>query len=234
MKKILLITILTTLVFNVVAQNNQARQQRREQNKTFTQHGVDDPAAHTILRDVRRNLKSFNSLRFEFTFLAENRTDRSQNDIQKGTMLLKGDKYKLEFMGQTMISDGKTVWSLNPNTKEVHISQVNPRDTETLNPLALLENYEKNYRAKLIREDQDRGVDVMIIDLQPFEGRSFHKVRILTDKTKKTIVSTEIHEKSGTVLTFRVDRMQTNVSAPDSGFKFDASRHPGFEVIDMR
>jgi outer membrane lipoprotein-sorting protein len=137
-------------------------------------------------------------------------------------------------MEQTMISDGKTVWSFNQNAKEVQINKADPRDTETLNPLALIENYEKNYRAKLIREDRERGIDVVIIDLQPFEGRSFHKVRILTDKAKKTIVSFEVHEKSGIIMTFRVDKMQTNVFAPDSEFKFDASKHPGVEVIDMR
>ena len=233
MKKILIILIFVGFIADSFSQNQQ-RQPRREQNKTFTQHGIDDPAAHVILRDVRKNLNSFKSLKFDFTFLINNQNDRTQNSIEKGSILIKGEKYNLNFMKMTGISDGKTVWNFNSETREVHISKVNPQDMETLNPLALLETYEKNFRVKLIREDQERGIDVMIIDLLPFENRSFHKVRVLTDRAKKTLVSMEIHDKNGTTMTFRIDRMQTNVSAPDSEFKFDISKHPGVEVVDMR
>jgi outer membrane lipoprotein-sorting protein len=232
MKKILFITLLIAFTSNVSSQNQ--RRQRPEQNKNFTERGVDDPAAHAVLSDVRKNLKSFRSLKFDFTLLTENRNNQTANNIQKGTILIRGDKYNLNFMGMNSISDGKTVWNFNSETKEVHISQANPRDMDMLNPLALIETYDKNFRAKLIREDTERGVAVMIIDLIPFENRSFHKVRVLTDKAKKTIVSIEVHEKNSTTMTFRVDRMQTNVSAPDSEFRFDISKHPGVEIVDLR
>ena len=234
MKKILTIIILTTLTICVVAQNPRQRPPRgSERSVVSTERGIDDPRAHAILSDVRKHLKSFRSLKIEFTFLMENRNERT-SESQKGTILIRGNRYRMDFMGQTMISDGRTAWSFNREANEVVISTADPKDMETLNPLALLENYEKNFRAKLIREDRDRGVAVMIIDLQPFENRSFHKVRVITDKDKNTIVATEIHEKNGTTMTFRVDRMQTNVPAPDSEFRFDVSKHQGIEVIDMR
>jgi outer membrane lipoprotein-sorting protein len=232
MKKFFFITLLVIFTSNIFSQNQ--RRQRPEQNKNFTERGVDDPAAHAVLNDVRKNLKSFRNLKFDFTLLTENRNDRTANNVQKGTILIRGDKYNLKFLEMNSISDGKTVWNFNAETKEVHINQANPRDMEMLNPLTLIETYDKNFRAKLIREDTERGVAVVIIDLIPFENRSFHKVRMLTDKAKKTIVSIEIHEKNGTIMTFRVDRMQTNVSAPDSEFKFDSSKHPGVEVVDLR
>jgi outer membrane lipoprotein-sorting protein len=133
-----------------------------------------------------------------------------------------------------MISDGKTVWNFNRETQEVHITEHNPADMETMNPLALINNYERNFRAKLIREDRDNGIPVMIVDLNPLTVRSYHKIRVVSDKAKNTIVFSEIHEKNGTIFTFRVNRMQTNVSAPDRDFTFNASRHPGVEVIDLR
>jgi outer membrane lipoprotein-sorting protein len=233
MKKILFTTIFATLVVSTVFAQRQ-RRQRPEQNKTFTERGVDDPAAHAVLGEVIKNLKSFRSLKFDFTLITENRNDRNGSNTQKGTILIKGDKYNLNFMEMNAISDGKTVWNFNTETKEVHINNADPRNMEMLNPLTLIETYDKNFRAKLIREDKERGVDVIIIDLIPFENRSFHKVRMLTDKAKKTIVSIEIHEKNNTTMTFRVDRMQTNVSAPDSEFRFDVSKHPGVEVVDLR
>jgi len=239
MKKLLFIaTILTTTINGFPQTATEARQERREQRAgggvVHTPRGVDDPAAHAILRDVRRNLKSFRSLNFEFTLMTVNIFDRSADHTVRGTILTRGDRYNLTFMGLNMISDGRTVWSFNSETNEVHISRADPRSVETLNPLALIETYEQNFRAKLIREDIENGVTVAVIDLQPFEARTFHKVRVVTNKANRTIVRTEIHEKGGTIMTFRVDRMQTNVPAPDSQFRFDASRHPGVEVVDMR
>jgi len=235
MKKYLIITTLVALCISSFSQTGtQRRAERREQNKTFTEHGVDDPAAHAILNDVRRNLKSFRSLKIDFTLLTDNRNDRAASSIEKGTILIRGDRYNLNFMDLNMISDGKSVWSFNKETNEVHISTANPKDMEMLNPLAMIENYDKNFRAKLIREEVENSAPVAIIDLQPFENRSFHKVRIITNKAKKTIVRSEVHEKSGITMTFRIDQMQTNVSAPDSEFRFDASKHPGIEIVDMR
>ncbi|MDR0437313.1 MAG: outer membrane lipoprotein carrier protein LolA [Bacteroidales bacterium] len=235
MKKTLLITILVTLTISGFAQNsNQRREQRKNQKEVKkTERGIDDPKAHDILSAVRKQLKSYNSLKIDFTYLLENKTEKIK-ESKKGTILIKGNKYNLNFMGLNVISDGKNIWNFNREAKEVQITEVNPKETDMMNPIALIDNYEKNFRAKLIREDTDKGVPVMIIDLLPFENRNFHKVRIATDKAKKTIVFSEIHDKNGTIITFRVDRMQTNVSAPDSEFKFDVSKHPGVEVIDMR
>ena len=239
MKKTLLIaTILTFTVSGFSQTATEARQERRTQrtasNVVHTQRGIDDPAAHAILLDVRRNLKSFRNIKIDFTLLIDDRYDQTANSTEKGSILIRGDRYNLNFMGMNMISDGRTVWNFNKEINEVHINRADPKDMEMLNPLAMIDNYENNFRAKLIREEIQNGVSVAIIDLQPFETRSYHKVRIITDKTRKTIVRSEIHEKNGVTLTFRVDRMQTNVPAPDSEFRFDASKHPGVEVVDMR
>ncbi len=234
MKKILFITTLATLAISVSAQKNNRREQRKAKRETVkTEKGVDDPKAHTILSAVREKLKSYTTLKIDFTYLLENKKEKIK-DSKKGNILIKGDKYKLDFMGQNSISDGKSVWSYNKENKEVQITEVNPKESEAMNPIAMIDNYEKNYRAKLIREDKEKGVPVMIVDLNPLENRNFHKVRIVSDKAKKTIIYSEVHDKNGSIYTFRVDKMQPNVNAPDSEFTFDTSKYPGVEIIDMR
>ncbi len=239
MKKFLIIAVLAGFTLGGFAQrNNPKQQQRREQRKAKretvrTQKGADDPKAHNVLKALRNQLKSYTSIRIDFTYLLENKTEKIK-DSKKGDILIKGNKYNLNFMGQNSRSDGKNVWNYNKDAKEVQITEVNPDDSETMNPIALIDNYENSYRAKLIREDKEKGVPVMIVDLLPLENRNHHKVRIVSDKAKNTIVYSEIHDKSGSVYTFRVDKMQTNVPAPDGEFMFDAAKHPGVQVIDMR
>ena len=234
MKKLLFLTILIIGTISAAAQPaGRAERRAGQQGIVMTERGVDDPQAHAILNDVRRHLQSFNSMRIEFTLTQENRQDGTR-ESEKGTILMKGEKYVLNFMGLNSISDGKNVWNFNKDANEVHITEHNPNDMETMNPLALIHNYERNFRAKLIREDIDNDIPVMIVDLNPLTNRAFHKIRVVSDKARHTIVFTEIHNKNGTIFTFRVDRMQTNVSAPDREFTFDAARHPGVEVVDLR
>ncbi|MCL2417070.1 MAG: outer membrane lipoprotein carrier protein LolA [Bacteroidales bacterium] len=219
---------------------SQTRLERREQRAgsgvVRTERGIDDPAAHAILDNIRRNLRSFRSLKFDFTLIMENRSEmeRTRNTVGSGTILMRGDSYNMNFMEMTTISDGRTIWNFNAETNEVYISQSNPNDLETMNPLVLINTYEDHFRSVLIREEIENNVLVAVIDLRPFEARSFHRVRVIANLENNTLVRTEVHDKDGTVLTFRVDRMQTNVPAPNSEFTFSAARHPGVEVIDLR
>ncbi|MDR2907323.1 MAG: outer membrane lipoprotein carrier protein LolA [Bacteroidales bacterium] len=235
MKKILTIIILLTLTISSAISQNPRREQRRAQKeiKKTERGGIDDPKAHKVLDAVRKQLKSYTSLKIDFSYLLENKQEKIK-DQKKGTILLKNNKYNLTFMGQNSISDGKNVWSYNKESKEVQITEVDPQASEIMNPIALIDNYEKNFRAKLIREDKDKGIPVMIVDLNPLRNRNFHKVRIVSDKAKNTIVYSEIHDKNGTIITFRVDKMQPNAPAKDSDFSFDVAKFPGVEVIDMR
>jgi len=220
-----------------VSASAQTRLERREQRAggvVRTERGIDDPAAHAILNNVRRNFQSFRSLKFDFTLITENQMERERNTIGSGTMLMRGESYNMSFMEMTTISDGRTIWNFNAETNEVYISLSNPDDLETMNPLVMINTYEDHFRSILIREELENNVLVAVIDLRPFEARNFHRVRVIANLENNTLVRTEIHNKDGTTIIFRMDRMQTNVPAPNSEFRFDATRHPGIEVIDMR
>ena len=233
MNRLLSLTLLVTLTISGFTQNPRREQRKANQELRRTERGIDDPKAHEILDGVRKQLKSYSSIKIDFTYLLENKQEKI-SDSKKGTILIKGNQYNLNFMGQNSISNGKTVWNYNKDAQEVQIMDVDPKSTDLLNPIALIDNYEKDFRAKLIREDKQNGVAVMIVDLNPYTNRNFHKIRMVTDKAKKTIICMEIHDKNGTVITFRIDKMQTNVAAPDSEFRFNVARHPGVEVIDLR
>lgn len=238
MKKILLIALLLSISISGFSQRNDLKQQRREQRKakreiSRTSRGIDDPKAHQVLNAIRKQLKSYTGLKIDFTYLLENKAEKIK-DSKKGNIAIKGNKYSLNFMGQNSRSDGKNVWNYNKDAKEVQISEVNPEDADAMNPVAIIDNYEKNYRAKFIREDKNRGNPVLIVDLIPLENRNHHKVRIVSNKAKNTIVYSEIHDKNGSIFTFRVDKMQTNIALSDHEFSFDAANYPGVEVIDMR
>jgi hypothetical protein len=64
--------------------------------------------------------------------------------------------------------------------------------------------------------------------------KPFHKVYVLVDKNNKTIYSTKILDKSGSVMVYTIDTMNGSVNLPDTAFVFDKAKYPGVEVTDLR
>src|SRR5437762_3249435 len=77
-----------------------------------------DKKAEDILHGVSAKYKSYKSVKATFIINVENAKDNSK-DVQKGTIYLKGNKYKLEVAGQDIVSDGKTRWTYLKDANEV-------------------------------------------------------------------------------------------------------------------
>jgi outer membrane lipoprotein-sorting protein len=188
-----------------------------------------DKKAASILDEVSTKTKSYKSIRIDFTYAMDNAKERI-HDKFKGTLLSKGDKYKLTAAGQDVISDGKTVWTYLKDAKEVQINNVGD-DDESFTPTKLLSGYNKDYKSKFIEEKGNE----QIIELYPLKkGKSFTKVKLSIDKTKKQITRFVIHDRSGSTFSYIVDKFVTDQSIADNVFTFNKAEHPGVEINDMR
>ncbi len=194
---------------------------------------VVDKKANDILNKLSAKMKTYINYKIEFVYTLENKTEKIKQS-KNGTAIIKGDKYSLNVSGQRIISDGKTVWTYIPDADEVQINNVNPNDDDALNPSKLLSSYDKNYKAKLIKELNQGGVMTQIVDLVPVKGKNYFKVRLSIDKTKMQIISTEIYNKNGSTYMYKVSKFLSNLKIADSEFTFKASDFPGVEVNDMR
>ena len=194
---------------------------------------VVDKKANDILNKLSAKMKTYINYKIEFVYTLENKTEKIKQS-KNGTAIIKGDKYSLNVSGQRIISDGKTVWTYIPDADEVQINNVNPTDDDALNPSKLLSTYDKNYKAKLIKELNQGGVMTQIVDLVPIKGKNYFKVRLTIDKVKQQIISTEIYNKNGSTYMYKVSKFLSNLKIADSEFTFKASDFPGVEVNDMR
>ncbi|HAH57210.1 MAG TPA: gliding motility protein, partial [Bacteroidales bacterium] len=80
--------------------------------------------AQTILDEVSARTKSYKTIRIEFEYTMVNKA-QNINDSFKGVLISKGDRYKLTFSGQDIISDGKTSWTYLKDANEVQINTAN-------------------------------------------------------------------------------------------------------------
>ena len=209
MKKLLLIAVLVVIAISGFTQN--------------------DKKATAILDEVSAKTKLYKTIKIEFTYAMDNAKEKI-HDKFKGSLLSKGDKYKLTAAGQDVISDGKIMWTYLKDANEVQINAAG-EDDESFTPTKLLSGYGKDYKSKFIEE---KGND-QIIELYPLKkGKTFTKVQLTIDKNKKQISKFVIYDRSGSTFSYIVDKFIADQAIADNVFSFNKADHPGVEINDMR
>ena len=196
---------------------------------TVSGYAQNDKKATAILDEVSTKTKSYKTIKIDFTYAMDNVKEKI-HDKFKGSLISKGDKYKLSAAGQDVICDGKTVWTFLKEANEVQINNAG-EDDDSFTPTKLLSGYNKDYKSKFIEEKGNE----QIIELVPLKkGKSFTKVRLTIDKTKKQISKFIIYDRGGSTFSYIVDKFVADQAFADNVFSFNKAEHAGVEMNDMR
>lgn len=191
-----------------------------------------DGGATPILKKLASKYAAYTTMKIDYTYKCE-KNDKVL-DSKSGVMTIKGDKYTFVFGNQTSYCDGNTLWNYQKDVNEVSIFEYIEEEDNLLNPAKILSDWDKEYRAKFIREDTENSKLVQIIDLMPIQSSSFYKIRLFIDKAKQEIVSVSAFEKDNTTYNYHIDKFVANTPMDDSSFVFDLTKHPNVDVNDMR
>ncbi len=192
-----------------------------------------DAKAKSILEAASKKMSSLKTLKAAFTLKMVSGAGKVR-DTQKGTFLMKGQKYYINLKGQDIVSDGKTVWTYMKDANEVQVSNYNPSE-QSMSPTKLFTNfYDKEYSYKYVGTRKVAGKNCHIIDMQPVTpSKQFSKVELAIDNSN-TIAGGNIFEKNGNQYQYEVSGVSTNLPLPDQQFTFNTKAHPGVEVVDLR
>ena len=199
-----------------------------------------DAKAKAILDEISAKTKAYSTIKAEFSTIVEKQVSNSESKVtenQTGSLQLKGEKYKLEFKGQTIFCDNKTQWTYIKESNEVQINNApDPKATDNINPVNIFTLYEKGFKYKYEKEDMLNGAKVDIVDLFPTspDKKAYHTIKLTIDKTKKEIVAVKILNKNGTSNTTTVKKFVANSEMPDAMFMFNKADYKGVEVVDLR
>ncbi|MFV0605307.1 MAG: LolA family protein [Niabella sp.] len=193
-----------------------------------------DPKAKVVLDAVSAKFKSYQSVSAGFTYSIANKSGKVLS-TKKGTAILKGEKFNINFGGNKIISDGKTVWNYDPSTKEVTINTANNSES-TITPQKLFSDfYNKDFNYVLGGDFTVGGKKANKIILTPVDKKkAFERVYIGIDKASKNILTILVVEKSGNRYSYNVSNFKPNVSVTDNQFTFNQADFPGVEVVDLR
>ena len=193
-----------------------------------------DPDAKKILDAVSARFKSYKSVQANFTYKVENAQGKAIS-TKKGTVYMKGTKYRVSFVGQEIYCDGSTVWTYDKSSNEVTITKLDDSNN-TITPQKLFTNfYDEDFLYKLNGESKIAGRTVQEIEMTPNDkNKTFHKVYVLVDKNAKTIYSTKVLQKDGDRYSYTVNTLNGNANIPDTKFVFNKQDYPGVEEVDLR
>ncbi|MGZ5248351.1 MAG: LolA family protein, partial [Flavitalea sp.] len=155
--------------------------------------------------------------------------------VKKGTVYMKGSKYRVNITGQEIFCDGKNVWTYDKASNEVTITTLDLSGS-SITPQKLFTNfYDKDFLYKMNGEKTEAGKTLQEIEMTPVDKtKAFHKVYILVDKKTNTIYSTRVLEKNGNKYSYTVNSMNGNAPVTDATFFFDKKKYPGVEEVDLR
>ena len=205
------------------------------QNKIGEQPVNSDPAAKKVLDEVSAKFKTYKAVQAAFSLKNEDAKGKVL-DNKKGTVSMKGSKYRVSLVGGAEIfCDGSNIWTYDKGANEVTITKLEG-SSSMITPQKLFTNfYDKDFLYKLNGEKKEGGKTLVEIEMTPVDKtKAFHKVFLLVDKTTKSIYSTRILDKSGTKISYTVSSLNGKAPLTDAMFALDKSKYPGVEEVDLR
>jgi outer membrane lipoprotein-sorting protein len=193
---------------------------------------VDDSKSRAILNKVSEKATSYKNMKFDFTYIMIDKKNKV-NDTLKGKIVVSGNKFNLDFMERKIISDGKTVWTYDPDAEEIQIDNVKD-DQDAFNPAKLLTAYDKSFRTRLIKTITEKGKQYHVVDLYPKEGKAYYKIRLKIDKKEMRVVRITIYNKDNVTYTYIVDKFEHDLDLKEGYFKLNPKDYPDAEVVDLR
>lgn len=193
-----------------------------------------DPKAKAILDKLSAANKTDQAMRVKFSFHLENK-DQKINETQKGTLLFKGNRFKIDLDKVQIVSDNKTKWTYIKSSKEVQIDDANNAESgDAIEPSKIFTMHEKNHKYKYVGTEKLNNVVHEVVKLFPEEvdKKAFHTVILYINKSNSNLTKAKILSKDGNIYTYTIEKKEVGVAVKDADFIFDTKK--AAEVIDLR
>ncbi len=189
-----------------------------------------DVKAKALLDKVTAKVKSYNNIAIDFKYSLNNAKENINQD-SKGTVVMKGNQYVLNFMGITKLFDGKKTYTIVPEDEEVTVSTLNEKDDSAITPSKMLTFFNKGYKFSMDIVQNISGKKIQYIKLVPSNPKDQRKEILVGVDSKTNNIYTIIEVgKKGTKTTLTVNSFKTNQALPKNQFTFTAGKYPNYYI----
>jgi chaperone LolA len=196
----------------------------------FTLGGFAAEDAQEILQSVKRKYDAIKDAELKFLQRTTSQLSASKQSIA-GTLFVKKQKFRVEVEGQTIITDGDTIWSYNAATKQVVIDKFK-KNSRTLSPEKILAAAPTNYSASLVGTEKIGKYATRVLQLVPKDEASLITTMKIWVDDAWLIRKAEVSDLNGTITSYFVNELKLNANIPDSRFTYRIPK--GVEAVDLR
>ncbi|MEE9225032.1 MAG: outer membrane lipoprotein chaperone LolA [Bacteroidota bacterium] len=192
----------------------------------------EDLSAGDVLKKLRKRYEGIVDARVEFFQSTKFSLSRVQQTSEGTVYMKKGPKYRVQTEQQTIVTDGKTVWSYSPVTNQVLIDHYveTPR---SFSPEKFLFRAPTDYSATTLRKQKLSSGMSYVLKLVPKSDDSFiQSLKLWVEDKTWLIRKVELLDQNETKTTYEVRNIVINRGIDDGKFRFVVPA--GVEVVDMR
>ncbi len=168
---------------------------------------------------------------FQIT-LTDTKTGKKQTD--KGTLVVKGDKFVLSMADAQTYFNGKEEWIYVAKNNEVTVTYPTTKELQELNPSYVLNAYLGNSTVQWSR-DNNKNSDNYTIDVFPDykDRKAYYKAIVSVNRKTYDVRELNVLNRNGVHVRFSVLKSETK-KFDDAYFTFYPKSYPGVTVNDMR
>ena len=187
-------------------------------------------AARKLLDEVSGKISSFKNMKFDFTYVLENRPENIRQETN-GSVTISKDLYRINFLGFEQLFDGKMTYTIIPENEEITISDPEEESEFGINPSKILTIYKKDYAYQWDIKQNVMGTPVQFIKLIPNEEKEELKYLLLgIDMRTKLIYRLIEIGRYDTRTTLTLKNIKTNINLRDDFFLFDKNKYPDYYI----
>ena len=197
---------------------------------SFPLQGQSPEVAKKLLDDVSETIASFENLSFDFSYVLENRQENIRQETT-GSAAIKGDQYKISFLGNEQLFDGEKTYTIIPENEEITISSPDDDSGFGINPSELLVFYKTGYAYQWDIKQNVKGRPIQFIKLIPNEENREVKYLLLGIDMRTNVIYRLIEiGNSETRTTLTLENLRTNIPLNSDFFTFDDSKYPDYYI----
>ncbi len=188
--------------------------------------------AQDVLTRVRKKYDSVTDATLKFSQEVRFPLAGINQRLEGKLLLKKTNKYRVELDGQTIVTDGRTVWSYAVATNQVLIDtfKLNER---MLSPERLLTTAPDEYASRVVGTEKIGSTETIVLLLTPrSESSSVKSLKLWVDEGSSLVRQVLLVDVNSRETQYTVREIDINRGLEDSRFVFDIPE--GVEVVDLR
>lgn len=192
-----------------------------------------NPKAIQVLDKAREVYQKSNSVFADFDIAIYQKNKVVSNE--KGTIKMKGNKFRVSTDDAELWFDGKNQWVLPNGAEEVSLSAPSEAEQDAVNPASLFQIYNKGFNCKYVSAKLINGKMVEIIDLIPSRPKQdVSKITVNVDQKSSVLTLIFIQNKNGNHQKINITNYKSGMNYTDNQFVFNPKQYPKVDVVDLR